>query len=90
MDNFNEVYESDSSTTDQARIIGENLTAFSVELSEEKTYFPRCTRYPFLPQTLLTYLMRINLHLTIIDGDSESLNKKINLLAIPSPPPQTH
>ena len=48
-DNVKEVFESVSSTTDQARMIGENLTAFSVEVSEEKTYLPRCTRYPFLP-----------------------------------------
>ena len=87
-DNVKEVFESVSSTMDQARMIGENLTAFSVEVSEEKSYLPRCTRYPFLPLTLLIYLMHINLHLTSIDGDPESLKKTFNLLALL--PPQTH
>ena len=62
-DNVKEVFESVTSTTDQARMIGENLTDFSVEVADEKEYLPRCTRYPFLPLTLLTYLMHINLHL---------------------------
>ena len=85
MDNMKEVFESVSSTTDQTRMIGENLTNFSVEVSEEKAYLPRCTRYPFLPLTFLTYLMYINLHLTSIDGDPESLDKTFNLLALLPP-----
>ena len=33
-DNVKEMFESVSSTTDQARMIGENLTTFSIEVSE--------------------------------------------------------
>ena len=74
-DKVKDVFESVTSTTDQARMIGENLTAFSVEVADEKVYLPRCTRYPFLLLTLLTYLMHINLHLCSIDGYPESLKK---------------
>ena len=64
-------------------MIGENLTAFSVEVADENECLPPYTCYPFLPLTLLTYLMHINLHLTSIDGDPESLKKTFNLLALP-------
>ena len=59
-ENVKEVFEFVSSTTDQARMIGENLTAFSVEVSEEKFYLlrlPLPTRIS-MGRSLATHLRR--------------------------------
>jgi len=53
-----EIISSTASTSEQARLLGDTLEAFTDDISRERNYISRATKFPFLSHTMLTYLLQ--------------------------------
>ena len=57
-------------STEQVRTMAENMKLFAEDVSQERGYLSRAARFPFLSQTLVTYLRHAHVHSGIIDGNN--------------------
>ena len=88
-DELTEIMTSSSSSSEQARRIGENIEVLAEEITKEKDYLSRWTDFPFLTSTVLAYIYQAHFHSGSIDENVESLKKSFNILAL-LPPPQAN
>ena len=67
-DDVMELFSSASSTSEQSRILHDSLDALSDEISTERNYLSRATRFLFLSTTVLSYMLHPNFHNGYIDS----------------------
>ena len=85
-DEVQEIMTSSSSTSDQARLIGQGIEVLADDISKEKNYLSRFGNFPFLTSTVLTYILQAHFHSGAIDESIDSLKKSFNILALLAPP----
>ena len=56
-DEVREVFGTVTKAVEQARTMAENMSSFAEDVSKERGYLSRAARFPFLSQTLTTYLL---------------------------------
>ena len=81
-----ELLATNSSTADQARALADALDALANEVSRERTYLSRAADFPYMSQTVLTYMLQTHFHTHAIDKNYESIKKSFNFLTFLSPP----
>ena len=81
-----ELLTSNSSTADQARALADALDALAIDVSHERTYLSRAADFPYMSQTVLTYMLQTHIHSHAIDKNYESIKKSFNLLTFLPPP----
>ena len=84
-DEVKEVFGSVTKAAEQARTMAENMSAFAEDVSKERGYISRAARFPFLSQTLVTYLLQAHVHMGSIDGNIDSIRKSFTILTLLSP-----
>ena len=52
------------------------------DISKERSYLSKASKFPFLSTTLLTYVLYTNYHSSAIDSNIDSLKKSFNILAL--------
>ena len=62
--------------------MAENISSFAEDVSKEKGYLKRAARFPFLSQTLVTYLLQAHVHIGIINGSIDSIRKSFTILTL--------
>ena len=81
-----ELLSSSSSTSEQARTFSDGIEVLADDISREKSYLSRASKFPFLSQTLITYALQAHYHTGSIDKSIDSLKKSFNILALLAPP----
>ena len=84
-DEVKEVFGSVTKAAEQARKMAENMSSFAEDVSKERGYLSRAARFPFLSQTLVTYLLQAHVYMGNIDGDIDSIRKLLTILTLLSP-----
>ena len=84
-DEANEVVLSTAKIGEQARLIGDNIEAFASDISQERNYISRSSRFPFLSHTVITYLLQAHYHSGAIDTNMDSLKKSFSILTLLAP-----
>ena len=84
-DEANEVVFSAAKIGEQARLIGDNIEAFASDISQERNYISRSSRFPFLSHTVITYLLQAHYHSGAIDANMDSLKKSFSILTLLAP-----
>ena len=85
-DEASELLLSSTSTSEQARSFGDGIEALADDISKEKNYLSRAAEFPYLSQTLITYVLQAHYHSGSIDKNMESLKKSFNVLTLLAPP----
>ena len=85
IDEVKEVFGSVTKAAEQARTMVENMSSFVEDVSKERGYLSRAARFPFLSQTLVTYLLQAHVHMESIDGSIDSIRKSFTILTLLSP-----
>ena len=62
--------------------MAENISSFVEDVSKERGYLSRATRFPFLSQTLVTYLLQAHVHIGSIDDNIDSIRKSFTILTL--------
>ena len=57
-----EMVSSKSPTSEQGRGIGDNIEIMDDDISKERNYINRASRFPYLSHTLITYMLHDNYH----------------------------
>ena len=81
-----ELLSSSSSTSEQARTFSNGIEVLADDISKEKSYLSRASKFPFLSQTLISYALHAHYHTGSIDKSIDSLKKSFNILALLAPP----
>ena len=85
-DNLQEILSATTKTSVQSRMISDSLRVLAEDISHEKSYLSRASKFPFLTNTVLSYAIQAHYHCETIDVDQESLKKLFNVLALLAPP----
>ena len=85
-DEARELLTSSSSTSEQARTLSDGIEVLADDISRERSYLSRASKFPFLSNTLITYALQAHFHSGAIDGNMESLKKSFSVLALLAPP----
>ena len=84
-DEMEEVFGTVTKAADQVRTMTENMSSFAEEVLKERVYLSRAARFPFLSQTLVTYLLQAHVHMGSIDGSIDSIRKSFTIFNLLSP-----
>ena len=84
-DEVKKVFGSVTKAAEQTRTMAENMSAFAEDVSKERGYISRAARFPFLSQTLVTYLLQAHVRMGRIDGNIDSIRKSFTILTLLSP-----
>ena len=79
-DDAMEIIVSSDKITEQARLTVDSITALNDEISNERSYILRYTRFLFLSYTCITYMLQTHFHNGAIDSNLKSLKKSFSLL----------
>ena len=85
-DDIQEILTSSSKSSEQARMVNDGIRVLSDDISRERSYLSRASKFPFLSNTLLTYALQAHFHSEAIDVDLESLKKAFSILSLLAPP----
>ena len=86
VDEARELLTSSSSTSEQARTLSDGIEVLADDISRERSYLSKASKFPFLSNTLITYALQAHYHSGAIDGNMESLKKSFSVLALIAPP----
>ena len=84
-DEVKEVFGSVMKAAEQVRTMAESMSSFAEDVSKERGYLSCAARFPFLSQTLVTYLLQAHVHMESIDGSIDSIRKSFTILTLLSP-----
>ena len=84
-DEATEIISSTAATAEQARLLGDNLEAFAEDISRERNYISRATKFPFLSHTTLTYLLQSHFHSGAMESNLDSLKKSFSVACLLPP-----